>query len=110
MRRFKLKSSIALLSVIFASISLCAQEEPATAHRSQGRRDFYYVQVMTYSYVGDINGLRAVAQVSFENLGEYVMMTGVIQSGPYTYTLSGDIYGDSGYGDIRPKPVMRAST
>jgi len=55
---------------------------------------------MTYSYVGDINGLQAIADVSFENLGEYVLMSGVIHSGSSAYTFTADIYGNAGYGSM----------
>ncbi len=68
---------------------------------------------------GDINGAEAIAYVSLEvmsqvyfvsteqawtaNYGDgsqYILFAGQIQSGPYTYYFSADIYGGSGYGDI----------
>jgi hypothetical protein len=94
-----LKRSIALLSIVFASIRLWAQEL-STEQGWHGITDLHYAQVMTVDYIGKINGLAAVAKVSFEPLGEEVLMSGVIQSGSFSYTFTADIYGEAGYGDM----------
>jgi hypothetical protein len=52
------------------------------------------------NYIGDINGARAVAKVSFEPLREYTIMSGEIRSNDFYYTFTADIVGESGYGDI----------
>lgn len=52
------------------------------------------------NYVGDLNGSRAVANVSFEPLREYTIMAGEIRSNEAYYTFTADIVGTSGYGDI----------
>jgi|GEM_PF-2876439 len=52
------------------------------------------------SYVGNINGAEAVANVSFEPLREYTIMSGEIRSSNFYYTFTADIVGSSGYGDI----------
>ena len=57
-------------------------------------------QVATLKFVGDLQGLRADAVVSFERLPEYVLAAGVIQSRTAKYTFTADIYGDSGFGTI----------
>jgi hypothetical protein len=56
--------------------------------------------VVTARYVGNINGARATAVVSFERLPEYTVMAGRIQSGRYVYTFRADIVGAAGYGEI----------
>ena len=54
----------------------------------------------TMRFVGDINGARADAVVTFEQLRDYVLMSGEIQSKSFKYTFTADIYGDSGFGEI----------
>jgi hypothetical protein len=56
--------------------------------------------VLTLKYVGDLNGLRADAVVSFEALPDYVLAAGRIQSSAASYTFGADLYGDTGYGTI----------
>ena len=52
------------------------------------------------NYVGDLHGSKAVANVSFEPLREYTIMSGEIRSNEAYYTFTADIVGTSGYGDI----------
>jgi hypothetical protein len=64
--------------------------------------------------VGEINGLEATAFVSTELLnqflivdeggvsagGAFLLLSGEIRSGPYTYSFIAEIDGGSGYGDL----------
>lgn len=56
--------------------------------------------VLTLKYVGELNGLRAGAVVSFEALPDYVLVAGRIQSAAASYAFGCDLYGDTGYGTI----------
>jgi len=62
--------------------------------------NFKPVQVLTADYVGDIQGAPALATVSFEQLRDYVSMSGQIQSGQFSYTFSAELVGASGFGEI----------
>ncbi len=63
-------------------------------------RHFKRVQVLTANYVGDIQGAPAFATVSFEQLRDYVLMSGQIQSGQFFYTFSAELVGASGFGEM----------
>ena len=52
------------------------------------------------NYAGDIHGAKAIANVSFEPLREYTIMSGEIRSNNFRYTFTADIVGTSGYGTI----------
>ncbi len=56
--------------------------------------------ILTVKYVGNINGARADATITYEKVFEYVVMAGRIQSGQYIYSFKADIVGASGYGDM----------
>lgn len=55
---------------------------------------------MPYQFVGDLQGMQAVAVVEFEQLYSYVVMEGEVKSRTGRYTFSADIYGDGGYGEM----------
>jgi len=65
-----------------------------------GSGDNDITQTADGDYVGDIDGTRAVANVSFEPLREYTVMAGEIRGSNFYYTFKADIVGESGYGDI----------
>jgi hypothetical protein len=83
--------SSAVLGLILIILPLLACRPPNTAKN----RTF-----QNGNFVGDINGARAVAKVSFEPLREYTIMSGEIRSNNFYYTFTADIVGTSGYGDI----------
>jgi hypothetical protein len=56
--------------------------------------------VVTARYLGNINGARATAVVSYERLPEYTVMAGRIESGRFVYTFKADLVGAAGYGEI----------
>jgi hypothetical protein len=56
--------------------------------------------VLTAQYVGNINGARADAALSFERVYHYTVVAGKIQSNGLTYTFTADVVGDTGYGTI----------
>lgn len=55
---------------------------------------------MPYQFVGNLQGMQAVATVEFEQLHNYVLMEGDVKSQNGNYAFSADIYGDGGYGDM----------
>jgi hypothetical protein len=55
---------------------------------------------MNYRYIADLHGAPATADITFQQLYSYVLMSGEIRSTQGTYTFRADIYGDSGYGDM----------
>ena len=56
--------------------------------------------VLAVKYVGEINGAKAFATITYEKVFDYVVMAGRIQSGQYVYTFKADIVGTAGYGDL----------
>ena len=57
-------------------------------------------QVSAYNYTADLQGMPASAQVSFEPLREYVLMSGVITSRVARYTFTANITGSEGFGSM----------
>jgi len=62
--------------------------------------DVQAAPVVTVKYVGEINGAKAFATITYEKVFDYVVMAGRIQSGQYVYTFKADIVGTAGYGDL----------
>src|SRR5262245_36944511 len=56
--------------------------------------------VLHGTYMGDIGGAPAIAQVSYEPLRDHALFSGEIRKGPYVYTFTSEIVGDGGYGDM----------
>jgi uncharacterized protein (DUF433 family) len=56
--------------------------------------------VQTARYIGKINGARADAVLSFEQMREYKLVSGQIKSGRFTYGFTSDVYGESGFGTM----------
>ena len=79
-----MKSMLAVSLLFLAG----AQLEPAATKQA------------TLRFVGEINGARADAVVTFEQVRDYVIMSGEIRSNSFKYTFTADIYGDSGFGEI----------
>ena len=56
--------------------------------------------VVTLRFVGDLQGVRADAVVTFEPLPDYVLAAGLIQSKSAKYSFTADLVGDTGFGTI----------
>jgi hypothetical protein len=52
------------------------------------------------SYVTELNGLPAVATLTFEPLVTHTRVDGIIESSTARYVLGADVVGESGYGDM----------
>lgn len=82
-------SLLFVVKVFNSSSQAIAQDSPPAAIEVQGSR-----------FCGNIGGAPAVAVVGFEQLREYAVMSGQIQSGQFVYTFKADIVGNSGFGDM----------
>lgn len=51
-------------------------------------------------FVSDFNEVPAIATVSYEELPEYAVFSGRIESNGYVYSFTSDIVGQGGYGDL----------
>jgi hypothetical protein len=82
-------------------LAIAAAGRPAEgADGQKSRSPVVRVQVLSATYVGNIQGAAARASVSFEQLPRYVVMAGQIQSGQFSYTFRADLVGPSGFGEI----------
>ena len=67
---------------------------------SASRDQLVQSDVLYGTYMGDIGGAPAIAQVSYEPLRDHALFSGEIRKGPYLYTFTSEIVGDGGYGDM----------
>jgi hypothetical protein len=76
-------------------VEYCCNGEQGGGSNGEGETQQYSEQ-----YIGNIDGVRSVATVTYERLYSHVAMAGQIQNNNYAYSFTADIVENSGFGSM----------